>query len=354
MPRSRRAARRGPGSARAGSPASDEEAGSEVLSHCSSASEGASPAEEAAGSEAAAEQVQEEEVEDRLKEHVDNLLDKRTWSHACPAWRASSAPPVQARRAQHQPSMALCTAAHSSRGPCSSPSAPPPTSRVSWTSECGLGGVQGLVWGSRLRRGEPLEWYLTPLTALLPSCPSCWLKLPPLLSSSSVALRILTGETIALVFELAQDMEEDLCHQDTECLCAQLKVLATESNKYRAKTDRRKQRSIFRDILRFIESGEYQEETIRFGLECMYVDSWARQRTYQAFKEVLGSGICHHLQNNELLREIFGLGPPLVLDAATLKASKVSRFEKHLYNSAAFKARTKARSRVRDKRADVL
>ncbi|XP_009579046.1 PREDICTED: interferon-related developmental regulator 2-like, partial [Fulmarus glacialis] len=109
-----------------------------------------------------------------------------------------------------------------------------------------------------------------------------WLKLPPLLSSSSVALRILAGETIALVFELAQDLE----------------------------------------------SGEYQEETIRFGLECMYLDSWARQWTYQAFKEVLGSGIRHHLQNNELLREIFGLGPPLVLDAAALKASKVSRFEK--------------------------
>uniref|UniRef100_A0A8C3VJY9 Interferon related developmental regulator 2 n=1 Tax=Catharus ustulatus TaxID=91951 RepID=A0A8C3VJY9_CATUS len=181
-----------------------------------------------------------------------------------------------------------------------------------------------------------------------------WLQLPPLLTSSSVALRILAGETIALLFELAQDLEEDLCHQDTEFLCTQLKVLATESNKYRAKTDRRRQRSIFRDILRFIESGEYQEETIRFGLECMYLDSWARQRTYQAFKEVLGSGIHHHLQNNELLREIFGLGPPLVLDAAALKASKVSRFEKHLYNSAAFKARTKARSRVRDKRADVL
>lgn len=137
-----------------------------------------------------------------------------------------------------------------------------------------------------------------------------------------------------------------MCHQDTEFLRTQLKVLATESNKYRAKTDRRKQHSIFRDILRFIEvpeaggalpcrahgceaaaqmpgdsplsaeswemhgagaqviadaplppqSGEYQEETIRFGLECMYLDSWARQRTYQAFKEVLGSGIRHHLQ----------------------------------------------------------
>lgn len=83
----------------------------------------------------------------------------------------------------------------------------------------------------------------------------------------------------------------------------------------------------------------------------------------------------------------------LVLDATALKACKISRFEKvcpfvfspflwpgalqgleekpwaassqltrpslfvppqHLYNAAAFKARTKARSRVRDKRADIL
>lgn len=65
----------------------------------------------------------------------------------------------------------------------------------------------GLIWGSWLRRGQPLGWHLAPLTALLPSCPSRWLKLPPLLSSSSIALRILAGETIALVFELAQDME---------------------------------------------------------------------------------------------------------------------------------------------------
>lgn len=44
------------------------------------------------------------------------------------------------------------------------------------------------------------------------------------------------------------------------------------------------------------QSGEHPEETIRFGLECLYLDSWAHQRTYQAFREVLGSGICHHLQ----------------------------------------------------------
>ncbi|XP_075795642.1 interferon-related developmental regulator 2 isoform X1 [Pelodiscus sinensis] len=209
-----------------------------------------------------------------------------------------------------------------------------------------------------LHRSALQSWSL-----LLTICPGSRIKkildnhlltLPLLLSSDAVDLRIVAGESIALLFELAHELEEEFCYEGTDLLCTKLKALATDSNKYRAKTDRRRQRSIFRDVLHFIESGECHEETIRFGLECMYVDSWVRRRTYHAFKEVLGSGIRHHLQNNELLREIFDLGPPLVLDAAALKATKISRFEKHLYNSAAFKARTKARSRVRDKRADVL
>ena len=103
-----------------------------------------------------------------------------------------------------------------------------------------------------------------------------------------------------------------------------------------------------------LQGGECEEETIRFGLEVLYVDSWARRRVYAAFKDALGSGMHHHLQvggqtgrghpwggatrtrahgllgpqNNELLRDIFGLGPVLVLDAAALKACKISRFEK--------------------------
>uniref|UniRef100_A0A8D2GH09 Interferon-related developmental regulator C-terminal domain-containing protein n=1 Tax=Theropithecus gelada TaxID=9565 RepID=A0A8D2GH09_THEGE len=100
--------------------------------------------------------------------------------------------------------------------------------------------------------------------------------------------------------------------------------------------------------------GEREEEIVRFGFEVLYRDSWAGHRIYTAFKEVLGSAMHHHLQSNELLRDIFGLGPVLVLDATALKACKVPRFEKHLYNTATFKARTKARSRVRSKRADIL
>lgn len=44
------------------------------------------------------------------------------------------------------------------------------------------------------------------------------------------------------------------------------------------------------------QSGEPPEETVPFGLQCPYPHSWARQRAYRAFKEVLGSGSCHHLQ----------------------------------------------------------
>ncbi|XP_036905553.1 interferon-related developmental regulator 2 [Sturnira hondurensis] len=198
---------------------------------------------------------------------------------------------------------------------------------------------------------------------LLTICPSAHIshildrqlpRLPQLLSSETVNLRIAAGETIALLFELARDLEEDFLYEDMDALCSVLRTLATDSNKYRAKADRRRQRCTFRAVLHSVEGSECEEETVRFGLEVLYVDSWARRRVYTAFKDVLGSGMHHHLQNNELLRDIFGLGPVLVLDATALKACKLSRFEKHLFNAAAFKARTKARSRVRDKRADIL
>lgn len=110
-----------------------------------------------------------------------------------------------------------------------------------------------------------------------------------------------------------------------DALCSALRTLATDSNKYRAKADRRRQRSTFRAVLQFVEvrvrmcvsqreclpghsakpspvgpstlqGSECEEETVRFGLEVLYVDSWARRRVYAAFKDALGSGMHHHLQ----------------------------------------------------------
>ncbi|CAL8242240.1 unnamed protein product [Merluccius merluccius] len=178
-------------------------------------------------------------------------------------------------------------------------------------------------------------------------------KLPSLLDSEDVNMRIAAGETIALLFELARDMDADFVFDDGEALCDKLSALATDCNKHRTKVDKRKQRSAFRDVLRAVEEGDFQAETIRFGTERMTIDSWSRKRMYDAFREFVGAGMNYHLQANEFIRDVFELGPPILVDSATLKAMKISRFERHLYNSAAFKARTKARNKFRDKRVDV-
>lgn len=47
--------------------------------------------------------------------------------------------------------------------------------------------------------------------------------------------------------------QEDFVYEDMEALCGSLRTLATDSNKYRAKVDRRRQRSIFRAVLHFVE-----------------------------------------------------------------------------------------------------
>ncbi|KAJ8245661.1 hypothetical protein GJAV_G00273110 [Gymnothorax javanicus] len=178
-------------------------------------------------------------------------------------------------------------------------------------------------------------------------------RMPTLLESEDVNMRIAAGETIALLFELARDLDSEFDYDGLDPLCTKLSSLATDCNKHRAKNDRRKQRSVFRDVLRAVEEGDFPTETIRFGTERMHIDSWVRKRTYEAFREFVGAGMNYHLQANEFIRNVFELGPPMMVDSAALKAMKISRFERHLYNAAAFKARTKARSRFRDKRADI-
>lgn len=94
-------------------------------------------------------------------------------------------------------------------------------------------------------------------------------------------MRIAAGETIALLFELARDLDcvslnlifsvfprlasnasqrlsvppQDFQFDDWDELCDKLNALATDCNKHRAKTDKRKQRSVFRDVLKAVEVG---------------------------------------------------------------------------------------------------
>ena len=90
-------------------------------------------------------------------------------------------------------------------------------------------------------------------------------------------LRIAAGETIALLFELAQcDPHADLKYYEDENLFETIKNLANDSAKYRSKKDKKQQRSSFRDILKTIEEGEFESQTIKFSSETLFLDNWVR------------------------------------------------------------------------------
>lgn len=147
-------------------------------------------------------------------------------------------------------------------------------------------------------------------------------RIAELLQSNDVDLRIVAGETIAVLFEVFQN-NQDWHLDDEEVLSEKLKQLATDSQKFRAKKDRRVQRSSFRDVLKYIEEDLTPSLTVKFGKERLHIESWCRKRQYDAFCSVLGSGMNLHLAENELLREIFELGPPV-----TELVAKATKFER--------------------------
>ncbi|KAF3860193.1 hypothetical protein F7725_000448 [Dissostichus mawsoni] len=412
--------------------ASDDELTSDILSHCSSASASESTAvlEEATGAEQVDELTAQEETEDKLKQCIDNLMDKSSKTRLAgleSLRQAFSSKVLYDFLTERRVTISDCLERSLKKGGVEEQAA----AATLFTLLCiQLGGGDEAEEGFKVLRpiltailidstasivarqscaralgmccyvctaeeGEDLVKSLALLESVFMSsypnregtmptpkpgspalhsaalqawsllvtlCPASRLtvllnlhlpKLQACLQSSDVNFRIAAGETIALLVELGRDVDEEFEVEDSESLCESLKGLATDGNKHRAKNDRRKQRSIFREVLHYIESEDFTVEKIRFGVEDVYIDSFTRRRIYDAFKEIMESGVRHHLQFNPLVRDIFGLGAPLILDA-TAKSNKISRFEKHLFNSAAFKARTKQRNKVRDKRADIM
>nr|XP_029522047.1 interferon-related developmental regulator 1-like isoform X2 [Oncorhynchus nerka] len=144
------------------------------------------------------------------------------------------------------------------------------------------------------------------------------------LLSWALLLTICTGSQVKAVTRKRFE------YDDWEPLCDKLNSLASDCNKHRAKTDKRKPRSVFRDVLKAVEERDFQTETIRFSTERMTIDSWVRKRTYDAFREFVGSGMNYQLQANEFIRGVFELGPHMLVDTATLKSMKISRFERRM------------------------
>ncbi|KAK1899086.1 Interferon-related developmental regulator 1 [Dissostichus eleginoides] len=388
MPRSKKGKR---GSSKPGmkngvkgeSGASDDELTSDILSHCSSASASESTAvlEEATGAEQVDELTAQEETEDKLKQCIDNLMDKSSKTRLAgleSLRQAFSSKVLYDFLTERRLTISDCLERSLKKGGVEEQAA----AATLFTLLCiQLGGGDEAEEGFKVLRpiltailidstasivarqscaralgmccyvctaeeGEDLVKSLALLESVFMSsypnregtmptpkpgspalhsaalqawsllvtlCPASRLtvllnlhlpKLQACLQSSDVNFRIAAGETIALLVELGRDVDEDFEVEDSESLCESLKGLATDGNKHRAKNDRRKQRSIFREVLHYIESEDFTVEKIRFGVEDVYIDSFTRRRIYDAFKEIMESGVRHHLQVRKLTKAI--------------------------------------------------
>lgn len=175
-----------------------------------------------------------------------------------------------------------------------------------------------------------------------------------LLGSSDVDMRITAGEAVAIAYELARKHDDDYSWKREEELSTALNDLATDSQKFRAKKDRKQQRASFRDVIRTVDEGELPFEALTIGphhqLQHIELDSWSMKLQYQALCHSLAQGVNHHFTYNVGVRNIYDLGaPPLKMDVNALLRSKVKRPN---HQSEATKSRIRSRNKTRDNRAD--
>lgn len=137
-------------------------------------------------------------------------------------------------------------------------------------------------------------------------------KITELLDSPHLDVQISAGETVAIMCEIIKSQNDDVTPEDFDELCDKLRDIANDTQKSRGKKSLRQQRSNFREILASIEEGEQPHIIIKFGSERLVLESWSRRRQYEAFCELFGAGINHHLAENEVLRDIFNLGAVLI------------------------------------------
>lgn len=199
-------------------------------------------------------------------------------------------------------------------------------------------------------------------------------------NTSDVDFRVCIGETIALLYELTsnrRDLNSNLRKFDSDNLILIINGLIKESSKSTSKKDRRTQHSNFRDILKIIEDfnksvDDLEDDSdvdsdMEFNKECcdeasnntkefikvsnqyLYLDNWISKKQYKAFSDLLGNGMNIHLLENEFLRDVFELGPPVLLNGQQYdKQNKLSKMQRVSRNKEEFRYRTKDLNKKRE------
>uniref|UniRef100_A0A1I7TZB9 IFRD_C domain-containing protein n=1 Tax=Caenorhabditis tropicalis TaxID=1561998 RepID=A0A1I7TZB9_9PELO len=125
--------------------------------------------------------------------------------------------------------------------------------------------------------------------------------------------------------------------------------MLSDSSKKKTKKDKRAQRYAVRDIISFIsDEDEAPEVNVKIGQQTLSLDSCSIKTFYDITCELLHGGLAHHLMYNEVLRDVFDLGPvPLEPEPSCNKQARLA------VHDAADKHRNQVRGKQRDKRSTV-
>ncbi|CAG7901702.1 unnamed protein product [Brassica rapa] len=119
----------------------------------------------------------------------------------------------------------------------------------------------------------------------------------------------------------------------------QVRDLAAEAGgKGSAKKDLNTQRSLFKDLVEFLENGVAPETSTKVGGDSLQTSTWYQMIQLNFLKHFLGGGFIKHMQVYEFLHDVFSFTPKKIGGHSTMSSEEKRLFKSP--NSALNKART--------------
>ncbi|XP_013685322.2 interferon-related developmental regulator 1 [Brassica napus] len=189
--------------------------------------------------------------------------------------------------------------------------------------------------------------------------------LSTLLEKDDRSVRIAAGEALALMFELgilekfdaeAKGSDNGSVKEESEALINMHRLISKVTDQVRdlaveaggkgcAKKDLNTQRSLFKDLVEFLEGGVAPETSTRVGGASIETSTWCQMIQLNFLKHFLGGGFIKHMQENEFLHDVFSFTPKKIGGHSTMTNEEKRLFQSP--NSAVSKARTKLMNKER-------
>ncbi|CAD5225426.1 unnamed protein product [Bursaphelenchus xylophilus] len=168
--------------------------------------------------------------------------------------------------------------------------------------------------------------------------------------SNSVDVRVAVGESLAVLYELAvQSIDEDFVFPNHSQLRNTLDEMSGDYAKSHAKKDKRLQKWTFRQCIDAIFNERPPESIVKFNkAERLELSGCHSKLLYDYLCQCVKGDVNTHLTRNEVLRELFDLGPVTVEEEAT--KSKSAKNERKTQLSNADKQRNIRRAKLRDRK----